>query len=227
MHSFSNCHDGKCLVLRSVQAIVVVAAALLALIVTNRTLADEVTRWNQIATDASTTPNTDPLTETRIFAILYVAIHDAVNAAESRYDPYLQGTSPVSGASAEAAIAGAAYDTLVALLPESKVSYDAAMEETLRTVTDNSRKTAGLQVGRAAAAAILKARENDGANRTVQYNTLLSCEAHEREFLLKSSRARPWGAPEVQGHHPPPIRLVGPVYPGENSDHIYYGGAIG
>jgi hypothetical protein len=93
MHSFSNCHNGKCLVLRSVQAIVVVAAALLALIVTNRTPANEVTRWNQIATDASTTPNTDPLTETRIFAILHVAIHDAVNATESRYDPYLQGTS--------------------------------------------------------------------------------------------------------------------------------------
>src|ERR1700722_10110179 len=152
MHSFSNCHEGKCLVVRSVQTTVVVAAALLALIVASRASADEVTRWNQIATDASTTPNTDPLTETRIFAILHVAIHDAVNAAESRYDPYLQGTSPVSGASVEAAIAGAAYDTLVALLPESKVSYDAAMEETLRTVTDNSRKAAGLQVGRAAAA---------------------------------------------------------------------------
>jgi YHS domain-containing protein/membrane-associated phospholipid phosphatase len=169
MHSFSNCLDGKSLVVRSVQTIVILAAALLALIVANRASADEVTRWNQIATDASTTPNTDPLTETRIFAILHVAIHDAVNAAESRYEPYLQRTSPVPGASVEAAIAGAAHDTLVALLPESKVSYDAAMEETLRTVTDDSRKTAGLQVGRAAAAAILKARENDGANRTVQY----------------------------------------------------------
>ena len=169
MHSFSNCLDGKSLVVRSVQTIVILAAAMLALIVANRASADEVTRWNQIATDASTTPNTDPLTETRIYAILHVAIHDAVNAVESRYEPYLPRTSPVPGASVEAAIAGAAHDTLVALLPESKVSYDAAMEETLRTVTDDSKKTAGLQVGRAAAAAILKARENDGANRTVQY----------------------------------------------------------
>ena len=152
-----------------VQTIATLAAALVAITVANRASADEVTRWNQIATDASTTANTDPLTETRIFAILHVAIHDAVNAAESRYEPYLPRTSPVLGASVEAAIAGAGHDTLVALLPESKVSYDAAMEETLRTVTDDSGKTAGLQVGRAAAAAILKARENDGANRTVQY----------------------------------------------------------
>src|SRR5271166_2006462 len=165
MYFFSNCLDGKSLVVRSVQTIVILAAALLAHTVANRASADEVTRWNQIATDASTTPNTDPLTETRIFAIL-----DAVNAVESRYEPYLpRTTSPVTGASVEVAIAAAAHDTLVALLPESKVSYDAAMEETLRTVTDDSKKTAGLQVGRAAAAAILKARENDGANQTVQY----------------------------------------------------------
>ena len=172
MFSFSNFayrFEGESLAVRSVQTTAILAAALLASIVAGKTSGDEVTRWNQIATDASTTPNTDPLTETRIFAILHVAIHDAVNAVESRYEPYLPRTSPVTGASVEAAIAGAAHDTLVALLPESKVSYDAAMEETLRTVPDDSRKTAGLQVGRAAAAAILKARENDGANQTVQY----------------------------------------------------------
>ena len=189
MRPFSNCLDGRSLVVRSGQTIVILAAALLALIVANRASADEVTRWNQIATDASTTPNTDPLTETRIYAILHVAIHDAVNAVESRYEPYLQRTSPVPGASVEAAIAGAAHDTLVALLPESKVSYDAAMEETLRTVTDDSRKTAGLQVGRAAAAAILKARENDGANGTVQYTRAqsLANTAQRRRILRRHS----------------------------------------
>jgi membrane-associated phospholipid phosphatase len=145
------------------------AAALLAITVSSRAPADEVTRWNQIATDASTVADTNPLKESCVFSILHVAIHDAVNAVESRYDPYLPRTSPAPGASVEAAIASAAHDTLVALLPESKVSFDAAMEETLRTVSDNSKKTAGLGVGRAAAAAILAARENDGENRTVQY----------------------------------------------------------
>ncbi|MGB7792749.1 MAG: vanadium-dependent haloperoxidase [Terrimicrobiaceae bacterium] len=131
---------------------------------------DEVVRWNQIATDATTAANTNPLTESCIFAILHVAIHDAVNAVESRYEPYLPRTSPApAGASVQAAIAGAAHDTLVALLPESKASFDAALEETLRTVSDDSSKTAGLAVGRAAAAAILKARENDGQKRTVEY----------------------------------------------------------
>ena len=79
---------------------------------------------------------------------MHVAIHDAVNAIEPRYDPYLPRTSqPPAGASVEAAIAGAAHETLVALLPESKASFDAALEETLRTLSDDSRKTAGLAVG--------------------------------------------------------------------------------
>ena len=113
--------------------------------------------------------NTNSLTESCVFSILHVAIHDAVNAVESHYEPYLPSTSPAPGASVDAAIASAAHATLVALLPASKVSFDAALEETLRKVSDDSRKTAGLEVGRAAAAAILAARENDGENRTVQY----------------------------------------------------------
>ena len=157
-------------VVRLFQTLAKLAAALAVIGAASRASADEVARWNQIATDASTVANTNPLAETCVFAILHVAIHDAVNAIESRYEPYLPRTSPApAGASVEAAIAGAAHDTLVALLPESKVSFDAALEETLRAIADDSRKKAGLEVGRAAAAAILAARENDGENRTVEY----------------------------------------------------------
>ena len=146
------------------------AAALLAITVVGRASVDEVARWNQVATDATVAAKTNPLAESRIFAILHVAIHDAVNAVEPRYEPYQPRTSPApAGASVEAAIAGAAHATLVALLPDSKASFDAALEETLRTITDESRKAAGLKIGRTAAAAILTARQNDGENRTVEY----------------------------------------------------------
>ena len=92
------------------------------------------------------------------------------HAATPRYEPYQPRTSPApAGASVEAAIGGAAHATLVALLPDSKAIFDAALEETLRAVTDESRRTAGLEVGRTAAAAILTARQNDGENRTVEY----------------------------------------------------------
>ena len=152
------------------QTVAALATALLITTVATKASADEVTRWNQVATDASAVSNTNPLTESRIFAILHVAIHDAVNTVELRYEPYQLKASPAStGASVEAAIAGAAHTTLVALLPDSKVSFDAALEETLRSVTDESKKAAGLKIGLAAATAILAARENDGENQTVEY----------------------------------------------------------
>jgi hypothetical protein len=55
------------------------------------------------------------------------------------------------------------------LVPASKGKFDAAMQETLGGVREESKKTVGLEVGRAAAMAILAARENDGASRTVPY----------------------------------------------------------
>jgi PAP2 superfamily len=155
--------------IRSIGINAIVAAAL-AIAVVGRASVDEVLRWNQVATDAAIAAKTNPLAESRIFAILHVAIHDAVNAVEPRYEPYLPRTSPVpADASVEAAIAGAAHATLVALLPDSKATFDAALEETLRAITDDSTKTAGLEVGGTAAAAILTARQNDGENRTVEY----------------------------------------------------------
>jgi hypothetical protein len=128
--------------------------------------ADEVIRWNQVATDATTANKVDPLSESRIFAIL----HDAVNSVQPRYQPYLpkEPSAPVD-ASADAAVAGAAHEALVALLPAGKESFDDALDESLRRVPENPRKTAGVEIGRAAAAAILAARENDGANRPIEY----------------------------------------------------------
>src|SRR5215472_7744827 len=134
-----------------------IAAAFLAFSVSSPALADDITRWNQIATDASTVANSNPLKESCIFSILHLAIHDAVNAVDSRYETYLKRIAAPPGASVEAAIASAAHDTLVALLPDSKVSFDAALEESLGAISDDSKKKAGLEVGRAAAAAVLAA----------------------------------------------------------------------
>ena len=117
------------------------AAGLLTITVVGRASVDEVARWNQVATDATVAAKINPLAESRIFAILHVAIHDAVNAVEPRYEPYQPRTSPPpAGASVEAAIAGAAHATLVALLPDSKATFDAALQETPRAIADDSRK---------------------------------------------------------------------------------------
>ena len=92
---------------KSIGTNAIMAAALLAIIVVGSASVDEVVRWNQVATDATVAAKTNPLTESRIFAILHVAIHDAVNAVEPRYEPYQPRTSPApAGASVEAAMLG-------------------------------------------------------------------------------------------------------------------------
>ena len=185
--SNSNCWVGaKRLTIRPITTL-----ALLAITVVARASVDEVVRWNQVATDATVAAKINPLAESRIFAILHVAIHDAVNAVQPRYEPYQPRTSPApADASVEAAIAGAAHATLVALLPDSKATFDAALEEALRAIADDSRRGSGLEVGRTAAAAILTARENDGANRTVEYTPVRSPATTVR--LRRTLNRQPW-----------------------------------
>ena len=87
--------------------------------------AGEVARWNVIATDAALAEQLDPLTESRIFAIVHASIHDALNAIERRYQPYQSRISAAPNASPEAAVAGAAHAALVELIPARKAAFDA------------------------------------------------------------------------------------------------------
>jgi hypothetical protein len=129
--------------------------------------ADEVVRWNRIANDAAVGAQADPMTESRIFTILHVAIHDAVNAIDRRYEPYRAQKLSAPGASIDAAIAAAAHATLIQLMPAAKSAFDAAYEEALQKIADGEAKKRGLEIGRQAAAAILAARKNDGSDRTI------------------------------------------------------------
>jgi hypothetical protein len=153
-------------------SLTVVAASLLMLsgfthAQTAKESVDAVVRWNRIATDAAAAAQTDPLTESRVLAILHVAVHDVVNAIDQRYEAYRLHTQSSREASVDAAIAAASHATLIELMPKAKSQFDAALDEALRAIQNGKAKTAGLELGRKAATAILSARRNDGANRTV------------------------------------------------------------
>ena len=109
--------------------IFLLALAGFALAQTSQERADAVVRWNRIATDASAAAQADPLTESRHFAILHVAIHDALNAIDRRYQPYRAQTLSVPEASTEAAIAAAAHAALVELMPVAKSTFDIALAD--------------------------------------------------------------------------------------------------
>ena len=141
---------------------------------------DAVTVWNAnagvAATAACVAPLNNPLHESRIYAMMHVAVHDALNAIDRRSRPYAFKAEAEPGASRDAAVAAAARDVLVSLIAQLPLelhsqacidagvaSVEAAYAEALAAIPDDQAKAQGLAVGQAAAAAILALRANDGA----------------------------------------------------------------
>lgn len=121
-----------------------------------------VTRWNAVAIQVLPV---DPglVMDSRGFAIVHAAIHDAVNGVERRYQPYtIELSSP--GASVDAAIATAARDTLVALSASQRTVVEIAYAASLLAIPDGAAKQAGIELGRRSAEANLARRVGDGAD---------------------------------------------------------------
>src|ERR1700722_2869381 len=79
---------------------------------------DAVIKWNDNAGTAAikacmnADSNNDPFHESRIYAMMHIAIHDALNAIDRKYQPYAYDKKAAPGTSADAAIATAAHDVL-------------------------------------------------------------------------------------------------------------------
>src|SRR5438874_5449533 len=155
-----------------------IAVALVIWVVPTAVQANEVTHWNQIATDtlaafppaAGGAPNALQIN----MGMTQGAVYHAVNAIEPRHRPYLLATRFNANASKEAAAATAAYSVLsniVSTVPPGipfpnramlQASLDAAYAASLAGIPDGPPKTQGIAAGTAAANAMLAARQNDG-----------------------------------------------------------------
>ena len=134
--------------------------------------ADIVTDWNGIA-EAVAPRFGGPQPQTRVQAIVQIAVHDALNAIEPRYARYT-GPAPASpGASPDAAVAAAATQTLLQLLaplPDSPAKQAAiamiedAYDATVGPGPYDAATQAGIDAGVAAADAILALRQDDGSS---------------------------------------------------------------
>jgi hypothetical protein len=102
---------------------------------------------------------------TRAFAILHLAIYDAVVAVDGG-TPYLPERILTKPASAPAAADQAAHDVLVALYPSQQPALDNELNGDLARVPAGARLTRAITVGRTAAQAILANRARDGSAAT-------------------------------------------------------------
>src|SRR6266852_3852739 len=138
---------------------------------------DAVRRWNEILLAANALDHTPvapgenrvfgeqagPHRTSRAFAIVHIAIFDAVNAIAGGHKSYT-GLPPASGdISMHAAVAQAAHDTLAALYPSQRPSFDDLLAEDLNQIRDRHAQRRGIALGSRAAAAILALRANDGS----------------------------------------------------------------
>ena len=125
--------------------------------------------WNRILQVTLAIPGAQPPTifATRPYAILHVAMFDALNSIDYTYQPYAVRATATPTASREVAAAQAARDVMVAMYPAQASIFDTALAVTVaRFPADVAAQ--GASVGATAARAILAARADDGWNRPAQ-----------------------------------------------------------
>jgi PAP2 superfamily len=125
--------------------------------------------WNEIAINASGLDHAlfreelGPGRSSHAMAIVHIAIFEALNAIDGKYESYV-GLQPADKhSSMESAIAQAAHDTLCAMFPSQIPTFNQLLTEELSDIPDSNPKTRGIQIGHDAAVAILALRSNDGS----------------------------------------------------------------
>jgi hypothetical protein len=140
--------------------------------------ADEVFDWNVTGFEATVEGGQNPIVISRTVTMMHLAVHDALNAIERRYEPYVYEGRAETGAAPAAAIAAAAHDVLVEVIPawgkpeqrdKALGIVDSAYTSALAKVPDGLPKNHGIAIGKSAAAAILRARKTDGSGAPSQY----------------------------------------------------------
>ena len=132
--------------------------------------------WNAIAvtTALSGNPAISPGSATPggisiYLAYMHLAMYNAVNAIDHRFQSYGPDIPAPAGASPEAAAIAAAYNTLLNYFPDQAASLTPQYTAALATIPAGQPKDDGVAVGEAAASAIIAMRLGDGRGAAVPY----------------------------------------------------------
>src|SRR5215471_4871877 len=100
-------------------------AGLATIFATNAKADDPIAAWNQIAEKAVKTAGHAPPVAALDFAIVHLAIYDAVESIDRRFEPY-HAVVPHAHGSLSAAVAKAGHDVLVGLFKTQQGTLDPA-----------------------------------------------------------------------------------------------------
>ncbi|WP_238015154.1 phosphatase PAP2 family protein [Dactylosporangium sp. AC04546] len=111
-----------------------------------------------------------PQVQARSFAMVHGAVYDAVNAIAGKpYQPYLSAPSTNGRESVDAAVGTAAFQVLSYLFPAQQARLQTQYDDWLATISPGNAKRSGITVGSQTAAAMISARQNDGAFANVSW----------------------------------------------------------
>lgn len=118
---------------------------------------DVIIEWNQILQNKVPPGLVSP----HYYAMLHIAMFDAVNSIEGAYERYHVRVPANRAASAEAAAAQAAHDLLLSLIPAGAAEFKTALDNRLAAI-EPWRAALGVAVGRKVGKAMLDWRAGDG-----------------------------------------------------------------
>jgi hypothetical protein len=221
----------------STRRITVVVAALVALALPATARADAVTEWDLNASNALFNPPAPNVAQAPNVGVLHMAmvqgaVYDAVNAIDRGHRSYVYFTNRVlPGASKPAAAATAAYRVLVSIVPAQQPALEQLYLASLAAIPDSSAKTAGIQYGEEAAAAMIADRRGDGrfgvgghpvGSAPGQWRPTLPAFANDPAAWVRNVRPFMLTSPS-QFRSPPPFPLSSASYAVEFNEVKDYG----
>ena len=177
-----------------------------------------ITDWDQkgaatVQGDVPAAPRIGPAGATRIMAVMHIAMFEAVNAVDGKYEPYKGQANADPGCSQQAAAATAAAKVLIKMHPESAAKTQQELDAYLAAIPAGEAKDRGIKLGEKTAARVIALRVDDGNDKVYAYRprtqpgvyvqtmpTVSWEHATMQPFVLTSpSQFRPGPPPDLKG----------------------------
>jgi hypothetical protein len=121
-----------------------------------------VEQWNKIAEDTVVATGAFQIEGFVYMSYTQTAVYDALVAIDGTYQSFGPAIAAPAGASREAAVVEAAYETLAFYIPSAAGPLGTARDTSLGAIAPGQPKTDGIAVGHQAAANIIAMRTGDG-----------------------------------------------------------------
>src|SRR5690606_20849440 len=170
---------------------------------------ETVIEWNEFIARSINQRFPQPA-EVRMYAMITLAIHDALNNVVPKYETYALDNSNVDARDishkniefiADAAVAQAARDMLLHLDPSLTDSANEFLNLMLSRIPESALKTRGIEIGKNAAAAVIAMRANDPPLGFTAYSGGTAPGEYQANYPPFVNPSPAWPANAVYGHN--------------------------